>query len=311
MKFIIFGTGGVGGYFGGRLAQAGEDVTFIARGNHLRAMLDSGLRVDSILGDFSIYPARAAETPQPAPAPDVILLAVKAWQLNNAIAQIAPLVSENTVIIPLLNGMEHIDALLRAFGSAHVLGGLCRISAFIAGAGHIQHVGIEPYLAFGELDKTRSPRVESLLRVFQKASGITAEIPEDIQRAMWDKYLFICAMGGVGAVTRQPIGVTRAIPPSRALLRQALEEGAGVARARGVEFTPADVDAIMSRIDGLPPKMLASMQKDMMEGRPSELEAQNGAMTRMAKAAGAAAPLHEFIYGSLLPMEQAARNANA
>jgi len=307
MKFIIFGTGGVGAYFGGRLAQAGEDVTFVARGNHLRAILDSGLRVDSVLGDFSIHPANATDSPPPAP--DVILLAVKAWQLNDAITQMIPLMAENTVILPLLNGMEHLDALRQTFGQTHVLGGLCRISAFVAGAGHIEHVGVEPYLAFGELDKTRSARAENLLRVLQKADGMTAEISEDIERAMWKKYIFICAFSGMGAVTRQPLGVFRAIPESRALLRRVLEEVAQVALARGVNLGGAAVEETLQFMDSLPAGMVTSMQKDMMEGRPSELEAQTGALVRMAKAAGIAVPANEFLYASLLPVERQARAA--
>ncbi|MDD2922217.1 MAG: 2-dehydropantoate 2-reductase [Anaerolineales bacterium] len=307
MKFAILGTGGVGGYFGGRLAQAGEDVTFIARGNHLAAILDSGLRVDSINGDFLVRPARATDSLQAIQRPDVILLAVKAWQLDDAIRQMTLLAGEGTIILPLLNGMEHIDALVAAFGREHVIGGLCRISAFIAGAGHIRHVAIDPYIAFGELDKSKSGRVSKLLDVFKKVSGVTAEAHEDIELAMWEKYMLICAFSGVGAVTRQPIGVFRAIPESRAMFRRALEEVVLVANARGVALNEASVQAVMKRIEKTPPNMLASMQKDIMEGRPSELEAQTGALIRMARALSVSVPTHEFIYASLLPMEKIAR----
>jgi 2-dehydropantoate 2-reductase len=307
MKFTIFGTGGVGGYFGGRLAQAGEDVTFIARGNHLKAILDSGLRVDSICGDFLIRPARAVDSPQATPRPDVIILAVKAWQLDDAILQMLPLVEDDTFILPLLNGVEHLDALVSEFGSERVLGGICRISAFIAGAGHVKHVAIDPYIAFGELDKTKSERVSKLFDVFKKISGSTFEAHEDIMLATWEKYLLISAFSGVGAVTRQPLGVFRAIPESRAMFRRALEEVVLVANARGINLDQNSVQTVMDRIDNLHPNTMASMQKDIMEGRPSELEAQTGALVRMARESGILIPTHEFIYASLLPLEKQAR----
>lgn len=307
MNFLVFGTGGVGGYFGGRLAQAGEDVTFVARGNHLRAILDSGLRVDSISGDFLIHPARATDTPTANQQPDVILLAVKAWQMEESIKQMSPLIGKNTVILPLLNGMEHIDILINEFGREHVLGGICRISSFIAGAGHIKHVALEPYLAFGELDQSQSARVANLSKVFQKAAGMTVETPAAIQRAMWEKYLLIAAFSGVGAVTRQPIGIIRAVPESRVMFRRALEEVVLVANARGIDLNEASVQAVLERIDKTQPDMMASMQKDIMEGRPSELEAQTGALVRMARELSLSVPTHEFIYASLLPMEKIAR----
>ena len=307
MKFAILGSGGVGGYFGGRLAQAGEDVTFIARGKHLAAILDSGLRVDSISGDFLIHPARATDSPAATLRPDVILLAVKAWQLDEAIEQMRPLIGGQTIILPLLNGIEHIDTLVNAFGRERVIGGMCRISAFIADAGYIKHVGIDPYIAFGELNKTKSGRVSKLFDVFKKISGAAVETSDDIELAMWEKYLLISAFSGVGAVTRQPIGVFRSVPESRAMFRRALEEVVLVANARGIALSEKSIQAVMARVDSLQPDTMASMQKDIMEGRPSELEAQTGALARMARALSVSVPTHEFIYASLLPMEKKAR----
>jgi 2-dehydropantoate 2-reductase len=307
MKFLVFGTGGVGGYFGGRLAQAGEDVTFIARGNHLRAILDSGLRVDSIGGDFLIRPARATDSVRALQCPDVILLAVKSFQLDDAIDRILPLVEEDTVILPLLNGIDHIDTLVREFGQEHVLGGMCRISAFIAAPGYIKHVAIDPYIAFGELDKTPSERVLNIFNAFRKISGSTFEAHDDIVLAMWEKYLLISAFSGVGAVTRQPIGVFRSIPESRAMFRRALEEVVLIANARGVPLSENSVQAVMDRIDNTQPDAMASMQKDIIAGHPSELEAQTGALVRMAHDLGVYIPTQEFIYASLLPMEKKAR----
>ncbi len=166
MKIAIFGSGGVGGYFGGRLAKAGQDVTFIARRRHLTAMKESGLRVDSIGGDFVVHPAQATDSPQSIGRVDLIILATKAWQLDSAIAQMKPLVGEGTIILPLLNGIQHMDTLLTAFGREHVLGGLCRISVIVASPGYIRHVGIQPFIALGELDNSKSTRVDSLREIF-------------------------------------------------------------------------------------------------------------------------------------------------
>jgi 2-dehydropantoate 2-reductase len=308
MKFAILGTGGVGGYFGGRLAQAGQDVTFIARGAHLAAIKESGLRVDSINGDFLIQPAAAIDSPQAIGAVDVIILATKGFHLDSALEQMEPLVGERTTILPLLNGMEHMSTLHSAFGQENLLGGLCRISAFIAAPGHVKHVGMPPYIAFGELDNSKSERVESLHKTFSTLQGVTAEVPADINIAMWEKFIFISGTSGIGALTRQPVGEYRADPKARKMLHDAMNETAAVARARGVPISETFVDETMQRIDNLPPQMLASMQKDMMEGRPSELNEQTGAVIRMGEAAGIPTPTHEKIYAELVPLEQKARN---
>ncbi len=307
MKFAIFGTGGVGGYFGGRLAQAGEDVTFIARGNHLSVIQQTGLSVDSIRGDFVVHPAKATDSTESVGAVDVVILAIKGWQLDEAILQMKPLIGDATVIVPLLNGIEHMEALVNAFGSEHVLGGVCRISAFIAEAGHIKHVGIDPFIAFGELNREMSERVSKLYDVFKNISGVTVEASGNIELAMWEKYLLIAAFSGVGAVTRSPVGMFRSIPETRAMFRRALEEVVLVANSRGVGLTEKSVQAVMDRIDQTQPDTMASMQKDVLAGRPSELESQTGALVRMARAATVSVPTHEFIYASLLPMEKKAR----
>ena len=309
MKFAIFGTGGVGGYFGGRLAQAGEDVTFIARGNHLSVIQQTGLSVDSIRGDFEVNPVKATDLTQSVGAVDVVILAIKGWQLDDAILQMKPLIGQFTVIIPLLNGIEHMEALVNAFGREHVLGGVCRISAFIAEAGRIKHVGIDPFIAFGELNREMSERVSKLYDVFKNISGVTVEASGNIELAMWEKYLLISAFSGVGAVTRSPVGMFRSIPETRAMFRRALEEVVLVANSRGVGLTEKSVQAVMDRIDQTQPDTMASMQKDILAGRPSELESQTGALVRMARAATVSVPTHEFIYASLLPMEKKARGS--
>ncbi len=308
MKIVIFGTGAVGGYYGGRLAQAGQDVTFIARGAHLSAIRESGLRVDSIQGDFIVHPAKATDDPGSIPTADLIVIAVKAWQLDDAIQEMKTLVSEQTAILPLLNGMEHMDKLLAAFDRSHILGGLCRISAHVAAPGYIRHVGVQPYIAFGELDNSKSGRVDAIYKMFSALNDILVEVPADIHVTMWEKFVFISGTSGVGAFTRQPIGAYRGEPEARQMLIDTMNETAAVARARGVPLSKTLVDETMKRIDNLPHAMLASMQKDMMEGRPSELNEQTGAAIRMGKAVGVPTPTHEKLYTALLPLEQKARS---
>lgn len=307
MKIIIFGTGGVGGYFGGRLAHAGYDVTFIARGKHLEAIQQTGLRVDSIHANFVIHPAKATDSTESIGAVDLIILATKAWQLDSAIEQMKPLVNENTTILPLLNGIEHIDALQKVFGNKNLIGGLCRISVFIEGAGHIKHMGVNPYIAFGEMNNSKSDRILSIHKMFSSLENITAEIPADINIALWEKYVFISATSGVGALTRLPINESRAIPEWREMLINAMRETVSIAHAKGIMLSENLVDEIMNRIDSAPAGMFASMQKDMMEGRPSELDDQIGGAIRMGKAVNIPTLTHEKIYKELLPLEQKAR----
>lgn len=306
MRIAVFGAGGVGGYFGGRLAQAGEEVTFIARGEHLRAIQTKGLKVDSIKGDFVVSPARATDDPGQVGIVDVVLVTVKAWQVPEAAQAMRPMIGPDTFVVPLENGVEAPEQLAAVLGAEHVLGGLCQISAMIVAPGHIRHVGIEPYVAFGELDGKPSPRAERLRQAFERA-GVKAEIPPNIQVAMWEKFLFIAAISGLGAVTRAPAHIFRSLPQTRQLLEQALQEIVAVAQARGINLNQEAVQRRLAFIDSLPEGVTASMQRDIMDGRPSELEAQNGAIVRMGQKLGVPTPVHTFIYASLLPQELRAR----
>jgi 2-dehydropantoate 2-reductase len=307
VEIAVFGTGAVGGYFGGRLAQAGEDVQFIARGQHLAAIRDHGLRVTSVEGDFLIHPARVTDDPSSVGAVDVVLLGVKAWQVPEAAVAMRPLVGPRTFVVPLQNGIDAPEQLVEAFGTTHVLGGLCRVMAYVDSPGHIRHIGAAPYVAFGELDGSGSRGAEALREAFSRARGVTVEIALDIRVAMWSKFLFIAALSGVGALTREPIGVIRSQPESRRLLRQALEEIYAVAVGNRIEL-PADVvEKTLAFIDTLPPDGTASMQRDIMQGRPSELESQVGAVVRLGDRLGIEVPVHRLIYVALQPLEQRAR----
>jgi 2-dehydropantoate 2-reductase len=307
MNVAIVGAGGVGGYFGGRLAQAGEDVVFIARGEHLRAMQKNGLRVDSINGDFRVDPVSATDDPSTVGEVDYILVVVKSWQLPDAIETMRPMVGEKTTIVPLLNGVEAPDQLSGVFGAERVLGGLCSMISMVAGPGHISHVGAHPMITFGERNHRRSERVERLRNAFSRAEGVQVTIPGDIHVAMWDKFLLIAPWGGFGALTRAPIGVIRSLPETRTLLEQAMEEIYLLARARKVSTERESINRAMAFLDALPEEATASMQRDILGGRPSELDAQNGAVVRLGKEAAVATPVNGMIYSSLLPQEMQAR----
>jgi 2-dehydropantoate 2-reductase len=307
MNVAIVGAGGVGGYFGGRLAQAGEDVVFIARGEHLRAMQRNGLRVDSINGDFRVDPVMATDAPSTVGEVDYILVAVKSWQLPDAIETMRPMVGEKTSIVPLLNGVEAPDRLSGVFGDERVLGGFCSMISMVAAPGHISHVGAHPVIAFGERNRRRSERAERLRNAFSRTEGVQAEIPEDIHVAMWNKFLLIAPWSGVGAVTRAPIGVIRRLPETRTLLERAMEEIFGLAHARNVAVEREAIRRAMAFLDALPDEATASMQRDILAGRRSELDAQNGAVVRLGEEAAVATPVNGMIYSSLLPQEMQAR----
>lgn len=298
MRITIFGTGGVGGYFGGRLAQAGEDVTFIARGDHLRAIEANGLTVDSPDGNFRIYPARATDDVNEVGETDLVILGVKAWQVPEAARAIKPLVSASTQVLPLQNGVDAVPQLVAELGSGNVIGGLCRIVSFVVEPGHIRHAGFAPSIIIGELDNSRTDRIAEIESVFKRA-GVNITIAADIQVALWTKFLFIASFSGVGAVANAPAGVTRSDPKWRAHILSAMEEIYTLAHARGIKLPSDAVDTVMAAIDGLPEDATSSMQRDIVAGKPSELESQNGAVVRMAHEAGVAAPTHTFIYQTL------------
>ena len=304
MRIAVIGAGGVGGYFGGRLAQAGQNVTFIARGATLEALRAHGLRVDSILGDFVIDRVQTT----PTGTFDAILMAVKAWQIPAAAAQLAPLMHDDTMVVPLENGIDAPEVLAEIVGPRHVVGGLCAIVSYSVAPGHIRHAAAEPMVMFGELDHGRSERVERLRAAFEQAN-VHAEVPPDIRRSMWTKFLFIATMSGVGALTRVPIGVWRVIPEVRAMTDASLREVVALAKARGVDLGHDAVSVTWQRYDGMPPASTSSMQRDIMEGKPSELDAQLGAIVRLAREHDVPAPVTSFIYHALLPQERVARGS--
>lgn len=310
MRFAIMGSGGVGGYFGARLAESGEDVTFIARGEHLATIRRDGLTLKSIDGDAIITSATATDDPAEISEVDVVIVAVKAWQVASAAEAIRPLIGPGTLVLPLQNGVEAADQLAAALGETHVLDGLCGILAWREGPGVIRHAGVSPFIRLGTRLPSQAAGAEALRATLDRTSGISAEIPDDIEAAVWSKFLFICAMSGIGALTRAPIGTTRTLPETRELTGQILSEIDAVARARGVALPVDAVERAMHFIDSLPEGSTASMQRDIVAGKPSELDSQNGAVVRLGRAASVPTPINSMIYAALLPQENAARLIN-
>lgn len=306
MRIAVFGSGAVGGYFGARLLQAGEAVYLIARGEHLRAIRSQGLRVSGASGDFTVYPQGTTDNPAEVGEVDLVLVGVKAWQVAEAAVAMRPLVGENTTVLPLQNGVEAPFELAEVLGREAVLGGLCQISAYIAAAGVIHHVGIEPTVIFGELDRRRTPRLEAIRALFERA-GVKAVIAEDIHVALWDKFLFITALGAVGAASRVSSGLIWQVPHTRRLLEEVMHEIWKVAQASGVPLPVEAISRRLSFIERMPPQTMASMARDLIEGRPSELDQLIGAVVRLGEQHKVETPLSRALYAALLPQEWLAR----
>ncbi len=303
-RIAVVGAGGVGGFFGGKLAAAGVDTTFVVRGRTLEALRTRGLLVESIDGNFAVEHVNA--TDRPNEAVDAVLMTVKAWQIPEAAARIKPIVREDTIVVPLENGIDGPEQLASVLDRRNVAGGLCAIISFVVEPGVIKHAGGSPFIMFGELDNRVTPRAERLRDVLRGA-GIKADIAEDIRKSMWSKFMFIAPMSGIGAVTRVPAGIWRSTPEARNLAQRATEEVVALAASEGVKLDDDAVTRTMQRFDALPPDATASLQRDVISGRPSELEAQLGAAVRLGRKSGVPTPVLETIYYALLPQERIAR----
>lgn len=306
MRIAILGTGGVGGYFGGRLAQAGEGVTFIARGEHLSAIQTQGLRVDSLNGDFVIYPTKATANVNEVGPVDLVIVGVKAWQVPEAAVAMKPLIGSKTTVLPLQNGVDAVSQLTGELGPDVVIGGLCRIVSFLVEPGHIRHAGFAPSVVIGELDNERTDRLVEIERTFNHA-GVETTIASDIYVALWMKFLFIASFSGVGAIANAPAGILRSNPKMRAQMLGAMEEIYALAHARNIRLPSNSIETVMAGVNALPDDATSSMQRDIAAGKPSELESQTGAVVRMARESGVQVPTHELIYAKLKPFEEKAR----
>jgi 2-dehydropantoate 2-reductase len=307
MNILIYGTGGVGGYFGARLAQAGNTVTFIARGKHLEAIKKNGLRLISPKGDYLVFPANATANIADVTDIDLILVCVKTWQLEAAAKEINQVLNEKTIVISLLNGINNVGVLGAVIDKKHLLGGLCKVVSKIEDYGIINHISFEPTIVFGELNNEKTERALLLEKVFLNAD-ITTKLAENIQTEIWSKFLFISTISAIGALTRATVGEIMASPELKKMMREIADEIVAVAMAKGIYLSEILVEKQFKMIASQPYNTTSSLQRDMMEGKPSELEAQTGTIVKMGIELGVPTPVNDFIYYCLLPQENKARS---
>ncbi len=298
MRIVIMGAGGLGGYFGARLAVAGNDVAFVARGAHLAAIKQDGLRVTSARGDLHLHDVVATDNPASLKPADVVMVAVKLWDTETAAEAVKPLVRPGTAVVSFQNGVSKDDTLVRILGREAVIGGVGQIGVVIASPGVIAHTGTMAKLSFGELDNTRSARVEALLAACT-AAGIDAEIPDDINLATWQKFAFLVGMSACTSTMRSTIGPIRSNPQSRDFLRDVVGEVVAVGRAQGVPLAEDFADQRMAAIDTLPAQMTASMQGDLARGNRLEVPWLSGAVVEMGKKLGIPTPLNRAVFDIL------------
>ncbi len=307
MKVLIYGIGGAGGYFGAKLSKAGYEVTMIARGKHLEAIQKNGLEVESINGDFRVIPKMATDNLGEVSKPDLVILGVKSWQIEGVASLLKPVIGEETMVLPLQNGADNVEKLLKILPQNNVLAGLCKIVSFIESPGKIKHASYEPLITFGEIDNAMTARIKYLQEIFNH-SGITNNIPEDIVLEIWKKFLFIVTLSGIGGLTRVPIGRIRESDYLIDLMQKTAMEILRVANAKNVPLTLEDIEVVFEIIRRQPPGTTASTQRDIMAGKPSELENFNGYIVTEGNRLGVPTPVNRFIYECLLPMENKARN---
>lgn len=303
MRIAVIGAGGVGGYFGARLAAAGEDVAFIARGAHLAAMRRDGLRIDSALGDFTLKPVKAATDPAELGSEpfDLVVIAVKLWSTEEAIATARKLAGPRTMVVSFQNGVGAIDAVTRAFGKERTLGGVVHIATAIGAPGVIKHTGQMERFTLGEPAGGISARVSALVETAKRAR-LNAIASDDILRAIWEKFIFLATFSGVATLSRLPKSAIFADTDLRRVYADALAEAVAVARASGIKL-PADYeDTVMRFSEGLPDTMKPSLLHDLERGNRLEVEFLSGAVARIGAERGVATPVHRTIYAALKPL---------
>jgi 2-dehydropantoate 2-reductase len=298
MKIAIVGAGGVGGYFGARLAEAGVDVTFLARGAHLEAMRSRGLRIESPLGDAYIASVKiAANTDEVGPV-DAIIFSVKMKDTETAAEAVRPLVARGASIFTFQNGIESAARIGAVIGTENVVPGTAMIASTIAEPGVIRQTGKIARLTFGEIDQRPSKRTEQFLAACQKA-GIDAVVSYKIHWEVWNKFIHLASFAGMTSITRGSIGPVLQTPQARKVLEGAMTEATSVAAAHGIEFDANSVGNRIAFLEGLPAETTSSMCVDLLAGRPLELDGLSGAVVRFGALKGVPTPIHSFIAGVL------------
>ena len=300
MRIAVVGAGGTGGYFGGMLARAGEDVTFIARGAHLEALRARGLTLESSLAGTFTVPVQATDDPRGVGPVDLILFCVKTYDTDAAAASVRPLIQPETMLLSLQNGVDNEERIARLSGHPSGMGAVAYVVSAIKAPGLVAQTAGPGKIVLGELGGGESARTERLRDALQRA-GIAAEVHPDIRAVLWQKFLFICAFSGVTALTRLPIGSVLADPATRALFRGTSEEVEAIARAIGIGL-PADcVEQALATASAVEPWGRGSLYGDLAGGRRLELESLNGEVVRLGRERGIETPLNFAIYAALHP----------
>jgi 2-dehydropantoate 2-reductase len=298
MKLAIIGSGGVGGYFGARLAASGEDVTFVARGAHLEAMQKSGLKVLSANGDLHLPKVKATSDTKTIGPVDVVMIAVKLWSTEEAAVAAKPLIGPDTVAVSFQNGVIAVDTLVPVLGKQHVMGGVANIAALIEAPGVIRHNGTMADLFFGELDGKPSPRSQAFYDACKKAN-IRTHLVDDIHGAIWEKFVRLVTLSAMTSLTRMPIGPIRSDPDTRVLMQQVMEEVVAVGRAKGAKLDAGIVADQLAKVDTYPAPMVASMCGDLRRGNRLELPWLSGMVAKFGKELGIPTPANQFVYAAL------------
>ncbi len=309
MKIAVMGSGGVGGFYGGRLAQIGCDVSFIARGAHLAAMRERGLTIENEpQGNIHLPRVSATDDPSAIGPVDLVIIAVKLWDTEAAAKAVKSLVGPATAVLSLQNGVIKDDILRREFGDAAVMGGVGYVATHISRPGVIHQTGTMQRLIFGEYDGRRSPRAEALLDALLRA-GIKAELSGDIRRTLWEKYTFLVGLSGTTTTMRVPIGPIRSNPQTRAFLLDLFREVVTVGRALGVALPENYADDRLAFADSVPADMTSSMHHDLDRGNPLEVEWLSGGVVRLGAKAGVPTPVNRAVW-DVLALHAAGRNGD-
>jgi 2-dehydropantoate 2-reductase len=300
MKITVMGSGGVGGYFGARLAASGNDVTFVARGAHLAAMRRSGLRLDSELGDLHLHPVEVVADARDIAAADAVLFAVKMGDTERAAQSLRPLVARGATVFTFQNGIDSAERIGRIVGANSVVPGVGRILSHIREPGVIKQTGTFARLEFAEGDNKPSARTAAFHGAC-KGAGFEAVLSADIGRELWLKFAMLAPNAAVTALARGPISIMRDHPRSRELLVSLVEEVVAVGIALQAGLEPSDTGKILQLIDGLPEAMMASMAHDIVAGKPIEVDGLSGAVVRLGTQVGVPTPSHRFVVQALAP----------
>ncbi len=306
MKIAIMGTGGVGGYYGGLLAQKGQDVIFIARGPHLQAIREKGLQVKSVLGDFFVSPANATDDPTEVGPVDLILFTTKTYHTDTTAQAIKPMIGQETVVLSLQNGIDAAELIGAHLGMEHLVGGATWLSAAIEAPGVIGQYSQFRRIVLGEFNGKMTTRLKTIYETLQ-ATGITVELSDNILKVLWTKFVFISSVSAIGSLTRVNFGEFRYVPEARGILTEAIGEVAAVAQARGVTLDRDVVDKTLEFIDNIAASIKPSMQRDVEVGRPSELESLIGIVARLGERNDVSTPVMRLAYAMLKPGDLKAR----